>query len=294
MKKVNIANLNIEIDTVEEHFLSSECQKYEHKNFRQPDLILRTKYFEEITKPVGEIIEQIRDVTIVRMGENRSCRYLSINDTGQIAIAIYYNQTYSEVEIHLRKNLPQPSLSLAEYEYLYTGFAFGNRLAELGGTVLHGSGIAYNQQGIIFSANCGTGKSTHASLWKECFAGQVTVVNDDKPAIRFDEGIPYMFGTPWSGKSTLHTNIQVPLKAIIFIRRAETNSIERLNLKDGIFCLMSQISRPYYDEKLSLKTMAIIEKLVQTIPIYTLHCNISQKAVDTVYRQLTQDRVITP
>ena len=55
---------------------------------------------------------------------------------------------------------------------------------------------------------------------------------------------------------------------------------------------MSQISRPYYDEKIGLKTMGIIEKLVQIVPIYRLHCNIQQEAVDIVYQQLIKERII--
>lgn len=290
MKKVNIANINIEIDTADEHFLNCRCQEYQ-SNFEKPDMILRTNYCDEITIPEGEIIGQIRNATIVHVSENRYCRYLNSIKMSKEMIAIFYNDKYSEVEIYLSKKFPLPEL-IKEYEYLYSGVAFSNRLTELGGAVLHGSAIAYNHQGIIFSANCGTGKSTHTGLWKERFDSKVTIVNDDKPAIRFYEGIPFMFGTPWSGKTDLNTNVQVQLKAIVFITQAETNRIERLNPKESIFSLMSQISRPYYDEKLGLKTMGIIEKLVQTVPIYRLHCNISQEAVDTVYQQLMQERVI--
>ncbi len=206
-------------------------------------------------------------------------------------IAIYYDAIYSEVKIHLLNNFPRPEY-LQEYEYLYSGIAFSNRLTELGGAVIHGSALAYNNQGIIFSANCGTGKSTHTGLWQERFGSKVTIVNDDKPAIRFYEGIPYMFGTPWCGKSYLNTNVQVQLKSIVFLKQAEVNRIERLNLRDSIFSLMSQIARPYYDENLGLKTMKVIEKLVHTVPVYRLHCTISQEAVDTVYQKLLQEKVV--
>ncbi len=292
MKKVEVANINIEINSIDQYCLN-KYRKYENSNLEKPELILRTRYFDDLTKkPQGEIIGQIYDATIIRISNNCYCRYLCRSKTRKIITAIYYNSSYSDVEIHLLKRSAQPCLSLSEYEYMYSGFAFSDRLTELGGAVLHGSAIAYSHQGIIFSANCGTGKSTHTRLWKELFHDKVTIVNDDKPAIRFHEGIPFMFGTPWSGKTNLHTNVQVPLKSIVFIKQEETNRIERLNTRDSIFSLMSQIARPYYDEKLGLKTMEIIEKLVQTVPIYRLHCNISQEAVDTVYQKLIQERVI--
>lgn len=39
----------------------------------------------------------------------------------------------------------------------------------------------------MFSAPSGTGKSTHAKLWRDCFGDRVTMINDDKPLIKFRE-----------------------------------------------------------------------------------------------------------
>ena len=292
MKKMKTANMNIEIEYIDNEFFKHRFLKYENDSFIKPDMILKTIAFEDIVKPKGTVIEQIDDAVIVHISDGRLCRYLNDNKTEKIISATYYNDTYSDVEIHLSKSEEQAVFSLTEFEYMHTGFAFSDRITEMGGAVLHGSSVAYNNQGIIFSANSGTGKSTHTNLWKERFGSKVTIVNDDKPAIRFYDGIPFIFGTPWSGKSNLNANVQVQLKALVFINRAETNWIERLNVRDSIFNLMSQISRPYYDERIGLKTMDIIEKLVQTVPSYRLNCNISQEAVDVVYKQLIEEEIL--
>jgi hypothetical protein len=292
MKKLQIANLNIETGYIDEQFFNYRYRKYEISSFMKADMILKAMALEEVAKPEGVLIEQIDDAAIIRMRDNRLCRYLSDNRTGKITSATYYNDNYDEVEIHLLKDMWNLDFSMTEFEYMYTGFAFSDRLTELGGAILHGSSIAYDNQGIIFSANSGTGKSTHTKLWNERFGSKVTIVNDDKPAIRFYDGVPFIFGTPWSGKSDLNANVQVELKALVFIRQAETNWIKRLNTRDSIFNLMSQISRPYYDEKIGLKTMEIIDKLVQAVPCYILHCNISQEAVDVVYNQLLKEGIV--
>lgn len=292
MKKLTVANLNIEMDYIDKHFFGYILRNYENNHFTQPDMILHTRLVDEIKKPPGDILEQICDATIVGLGNKRFCRYLSDSQSGEIAMASYYDQSYEQVEIQFSKIIQPRDASITEYEYLYTGFAFSDRLVELGGAVLHGSAIAYENQGIVFSANSGTGKSTHTRLWKECFGNQVKVVNDDKPAIRFYNEVPYIFGTPWSGKSDLNDNVRVQLGSIVFIKRAETNWIEKLNTRDSIFNLMSQISRPYYDEKIGLKTMGIIEQLVKTIPVYRLHCNTSPAAVNVVLQRLRQEGVI--
>lgn len=289
---MKIANINIAADYIDQQFFSNRFRKYEYGSFTEPDMILKSISVNDITKPNGIKIEQIKDESIIHMDNNRLCRYLSDINTGKIINAIYYNNTYSEVEIHLVDGKQKAVFTMTELEYMYTGFAFSDRLTDLGGAVLHGSAIAYCNQGIVFSANSGTGKSTHANLWKKYFSDEVIIVNDDKPAIRFYGGIPFIFGTPWSGKSDKNVNMQVPLKAVVFIRQAETNWIERLNIRKSIGCLMSQISRPYYDQKIGLKTMDIIENLVQTIPVYKLHCNISTEAVDVVYKQLINDGIV--
>jgi len=291
MNKVRVANLNIAIKNVDQNFFNYRLRKYIYNDFEKPDLTIRVDAFDMISKPEGKVIKQIGDAFIIRTDRDKYCRYLTDRKTGNIFNAIYYDDSYSEIEINLKK-IPESGFSLTDYEYMYTGFAFSDRLTMSGGAVLHGSGLAYNNQGIVFSANSGTGKSTHTQLWKECFSDKVVIVNDDKPAVRFYDGIPYIFGTPWSGKSDLNESIQVQLKAIIFIKRSETNRIELLNKRDGIYSLMSQISRPYYDEKIGLKTIDVIDKIIQTVPVYRLYCNISQEAVKVVFDQLIKEGLL--
>ena len=64
------------------------------------------------------------------------------------------------------------------------------------GLVIHSSSIAFRDKGIIFTAPSGTGKSTHVNLWEQTFGREVTVVNDDTPAIRFINDVPMLSGTP--------------------------------------------------------------------------------------------------
>lgn len=253
---------------------------------------MTTTAYDNIQEPQGDIMETVNATTIVRMNDNRLCRYLREKETGRIAMATYYNQDYSEVEVSLWRGRKHAAFSMTDFEYMYSGFAFSDRLMVLGGAVLHGSAIAIDNSGIVFSANSGIGKSTHTSLWKERFGDKVAIINDDKPAIRFYDGIPYICGTPWSGKTDLNTNIKVPLKAIVFIQRATINRIERLNIRDSIFCLTGQMERPYYDIGLGIQTLDRIEKLVANVPVYRLHCSISQEAVEIVYEEIIANRGI--
>lgn len=288
MKKLTVANLNIDLITIDKNFLINRVREYENNTFAKGDMILKSAAYDRIKVPEGDLLKTINTVNIVRVDNNKLCRYVIDRGTGEIVESTYYNEDYSDVEIQLLKSRVYMGLTMTDYEYIMTGIVFGDRLAELGGLVLHGSSVAFENQGIIFSANSGTGKSTHTGLWKERFGHKITIVNDDKPAIRFYEDTPYIFGTPWSGKTDLNRNVSVPLKAIVFIKRSDSNWIERLNARDSVFNLTSQISRPYYDERLCEKSLGIIEKLVTYIPIYRLHCNISQEAVEVVFNEIIE------
>lgn len=47
--------------------------------------------------------------------------------------------------------------------------------------LLHGSTVAVDGKAYLFTAACGTGKSTHTRLWKEAFGDRAVMINDDKP-----------------------------------------------------------------------------------------------------------------
>ncbi|MBR3644042.1 MAG: hypothetical protein IKN57_11095, partial [Parasporobacterium sp.] len=76
--------------------------------------------------------------------------------------------------------------------------------------LFHGSAIAVDNKAYVFAAPSGTGKSTHARLWRELLGDRAVMVNDDKPLIRVTEEESIIFGTPWNGKHHLSRNIAVP------------------------------------------------------------------------------------
>ena len=83
---------------------------------------------------------------------------------------------------------------------------------------VHSSSLAYNGRGLMFSAPSGTGKSTHTGLWQKYRPGTI-IVNDDMPMINTNGEIA-LCGTPFAGTTGINTNINVPLAAVVFLRRA--------------------------------------------------------------------------
>ena len=85
-------------------------------------------------------------------------------------------------------------------------------LENANGIIFHSSAIAVDGQAYLFTAPSGTGKSTHARLWRELLGDKVIMVNDDKPIVRLIDGEFYVYGTPWNGKHRLSTNCKMKIK----------------------------------------------------------------------------------
>ena len=143
--------------------------------------------------------------------------------------------------------------------------------------LMHGSALCMDGQGYIFTAKSGTGKSTHARLWREAFGERVWMINDDKPMLKITEAGVTVHGTPWNGKHHLSRNAAAPLKAIIALSRDDTNHIEPMSRADAFPVLMKQCfgSR---DPATMARIIELERRLLNAVDFYRLGCNMSQEA----------------
>ena len=148
--------------------------------------------------------------------------------------------------------------------------------------LFHGSCIAADGVGFLFTASSGTGKSTHTRLWREYFGDKVFMVNDDKPLIHITENGAVIYGTPYNGKHRLGTNTSVPLKAICILTRAEENHIEQVSFEQAYTMLLQQVYRPV-DSILMMKTLDLIDRLADNVKFYQLGCNMDISAAKVAY-----------
>ncbi len=213
--------------------------------------------------------------------EKRSRPYLC-KESGVADFIIKLN--YNDIE---KKALDTPLMSEQDWEYMQFGSNFYKMLLDYDGMMLHASAVVVDGQAYCFSAHSGTGKSTHTSLWMQLFKDKgAFLINDDKPAIKLENGKFKVYGTPFSGKHDLNVNTSVPLKAICFIERSETNEIIRLKPIQVFSLLLNQTIRPSDEERLD-KLCNFIDKLLTDIPVYKLKCNISLEAAQLAYDEMS-------
>lgn len=151
-----------------------------------------------------------------------------------------------------------------------------------GTLMLHGSTVALDGSAYLFTAPCGTGKSTHTRLWREYFGARAVMVNDDKPFLRITSDGVLAYGSPWCGKHGLASNICVPLKGICVLRRGKENVIRSADPDKIRDFLYNQAHSPE-DADLQQKARILVDTLLQTVPLWQMDCNMNLEAAEVSY-----------
>ena len=184
----------------------------------------------------------------------------------------------------------QPHLSKEDCEYIVTGSSFYNQLLNFDGMMLHASAVMLDGWAYLFSAPSGTGKSTHTALWRKVFGEEkALILNDDKPALRLENGRFYAYGTPWSGKTDMNLNRRVPLAGICMLGRGESNEIEPFAGAQAVHALLEQTVRPKNAEK-TVKLLELMDKLFAEVPVWKMRCNMDPQAARVSYEAMSAAR----
>lgn len=211
------------------------------------------------------------------------CKDYIINDD----IKIDFSITIKNEDIEFERSRDELNSKDEYLEILAVHRKISEKMPEYNTVLFHGSLLALDENGYLFTAPSGTGKSTHVRLWREYFGEKVTVVNDDKPFLKVvgDEVIAY--GTPWDGKHRLSKNIKVPLKGICILTRDNENWIKKIDKKEAYLEVYKQIYEVLGSAENKIKTLQIIDQLLK-VPLYKMGCTISKEAVEVAYNGMKE------
>lgn len=160
------------------------------------------------------------------------------------------------------------------------------KLFEYDTLLFHGSVIAVDGEGYLFTAKSGTGKSTHTRLWRKMLRGSGKMVNDDKPFLKITADGVRVFGSPWNGKHGLGRNIDVPLKGICILERGEQNEIHKISANEAVPMLLQQSNRPRQPALLH-KYLELLENLANKTAFYRMRCNMEPEAAEISYQAMS-------
>ena len=205
--------------------------------------------------------------------------YLVVCDTPDITIDIPDSDIKNEMAIN----------PMAQNEgYIESICAYRNIVKNIAGFdafMLHGAVFTAEDRCIALLAHSGTGKTTHLKLWMHLLGDKLTVINGDKPIVRFICGKPYAYGTPFNGKENIGTKSRAELTDICFIERSETNSVEEKSPLYSLDLIMDQIIMPNKSQDV-YRVLGLIDQLINHCKIWLIKCNMDIHAAKIAYKTI--------
>lgn len=137
---------------------------------------------------------------------------------------------------------------------------------------VHSSCIVYNGKAVLFLGESGTGKSTHTQLWQK-YIPETSLLNDDSPIIRIENGKVWAYGSPWSGKTPCYKSERYELAGCVRLSQAPYNKIDKLSVLQAYGAIHPSCPPEFaYDQKLYDCVSGFINNLLCYIPFYHLAC----------------------
>ena len=156
-------------------------------------------------------------------------------------------------------------------------------LLPFGRVILHASAVVYQGKALLFSAQSGGGKSTHAALWQEHFGGQI--LNGDKVILYAGPDGPVACGSPVAGSSQIYVPMCVPLAAVYLLRKAPHNRVLPVSQRDAVLALYGEAVKSTADTEFNSRLLDCILTLQKEIVVYSLECLPHKSAVECILQE---------
>lgn len=173
---------------------------------------------------------------------------------------------------------------LVAFEYL--GQMFPACALTFGLLTFHGVLMEYEGHGVIISAPSGTGKTTHARLWRDY--KHALIINGDRAACRKADGVWTGSGLPWSGTSGEQINRSVPVTALVVLERGEQNEAHCVTGSEAFGAVLPHVQCPVWDAELTDKAMELMDDFLSEVPVIRLCCRPDAESVSVLLKALEE------
>ncbi len=178
---------------------------------------------------------------------------------------------------------------MADNRFMWSSLSLAQLVLIQNAFFIHSSYISVNGKAVLFSAPCGTGKSTQAALWEKYRDAEI--INGDKAGILVENGV-HACGVPFCGTSGICKNKTFPLGAIVLLSQSKTNTVTRLGGAEALQGIMKNIYLDFTVPCERLKCTDLLIELLSEVPVYHLGCTPDEEAVITLEKTLISEGVI--
>ena len=199
-----------------------------------------------------------------RFGKYECGYLLTLCPDGESPLYMWWDNDKKEICV-------QGNYSLRLYRFALW-VAYGLMTLPYDTMAIHSSCVVYKNRSVLFLGESGTGKSTHTRLWRENIDG-ATLLNDDSPILRIEDGHVWAYGSPWSGKTPCYKNERYELKACVRLSQFSSNNINKLTVLQSYGAIHPSCPPEFaYDGVLYDHVSRFIDKLLRNVSFYHLRC----------------------
>ena len=138
--------------------------------------------------------------------------------------------------------------------------------------LIHSSVIVHQNKAVLFLGESGTGKSTHTRLWMKHIP-DAHLLNDDSPVLAVEDGVPVVYGSPWSGKTHCYHQLRFPLAGAVRLSQAPYNKIRRLSVVEAFSAIHPSCPPALaQDEKFQDMVVDMLSDVLAVAPVFHLEC----------------------
>ncbi len=183
------------------------------------------------------------------------------------------DDTFSRIKAKIDWKDPYADIVLSSFLRI----VFSQVVLSFQGISVHAAAVVLNGEAYLFMGKSGTGKSTHAALWQDCFLSCM-LLNDDNPVIRWEKGNVWAYGTPWSGKTPCYKNLRYPLRGLVRLKQAGKNEFVALADVDAFVAVLSGCSAIHEDENLQVALCDNLVRILNEIMVGFMYCKPDKEA----------------
>jgi hypothetical protein len=175
-----------------------------------------------------------------------------------------FNPDFTSGEVTLHADYHDRREPATPLEYPLDELLMTNLLARGRGVEVHALGIRDRDgRGYLFTGHSGAGKSTTAGLWEK---EDVLVLSDDRIILRYQDGVFWMYGTPWHGESQLAAAERTELSRIFVLGRGKQNELVPLSPAEAVSQLFARSFVPFYEPAALGYTLELLQRIAEAVP----------------------------
>jgi hypothetical protein len=234
---------------------------------------------------LGEVIEEtVNDMGHICLYEYlKGYRVVLFMDGSGYRHTMETSKDFSEVSIQLCEQDSGAGYMLSSLLRL----AYSQAILCYEALSIHASTVYNGGRAYLFMGKSGTGKSTHSALWMKHLPG-TELLNDDNPTVRIKDGVAYVWGTPWSGKTPCYINKVYPIGGVVRLKQAAENCFYQQDGINSFVTLFPGCSVISQDEELRSRLYDTVSRLAEIVTIGRLECRPDREAAELCYRRLKE------